>query len=107
MTQNPDVLDIELTELGAHHQRIGGLVERVRTANEAAGETIQPMAFGVFGSGLAWQCLEAQVEGIAMLGAATEAVEEHHQNVGIWLTFLGDTDLDLSALFATEVITSG
>lgn len=103
MTQDPNVLDIDLGELEAHRQRVGGLVERVRAANEAAGETIQPMAFGLFGAGLALQCLEAQLEGIGVLGAANEAIEEHHQKLGIWSTFLGDVDLDLSYLFATEV----
>lgn len=100
-------MKVDLDRLRTHRDALEDLVDRVNTADQAAGETIQPMAFGVFGSGLAWQCLESQVEGISMLSTATESAAAHHEKVGIWHREFRNTELDVASLFATEVITDG
>ncbi|MPZ86427.1 MAG: hypothetical protein GEV28_41065 [Actinophytocola sp.] len=96
--------EIDPVELGAHQQRLAGLVDRTRTAREAAVETIQPMAFGVFGAPMALKCVESQLEGASMLATAHAATEEHHRKVGSWLHDLTENELNISSLFATEVI---
>lgn len=104
---DPTVMNVDLERLRTHRDALEDLVDRVNTADQAAGETIQPMAFGLFGEGLAMLCSEAQAEGTSMLSTASESAGEHHEKVGIWLRDFTNTELDVASLFATEVITNG
>lgn len=104
---DPRVVDVNLDRLGSHRDALEDLADRVNVADQAAGETIQPMAFGLFGEGLAVLCAQAQTEGISMLSTASESAVAHHEKVDIWHREYRNTDLDLASLFATEVITNG
>lgn len=97
MTDDPVKIDSDA--LGAHQKHLADLVDRVATARDAAGTTLSADAFGVFGGGLAAECVQAQQEGADTLQVALDASTVHHQQVGAWISDLETNELDLVAMF--------
>jgi hypothetical protein len=96
---DPNVVDIDRDKLESHRGHLAGLVDRVTTARDAATTTLSSDAFGVFGSGLAAECIESQRQGADVLQVALDATEVHHEKVGAWARDLGTNELDLVAVF--------
>jgi hypothetical protein len=94
-----DDVKIDAERLVAHREHVAALIDRVATASDAAGTTLTPDAYGLFGSGLAAECVLAQQEGAAALRAALEASRVHHEQVGAWVGDLATNELDLVAMF--------
>jgi hypothetical protein len=94
-----DDVQIDGDHLVAHQKHLAGLVDRVTTAREAAGTTLSPDAYGLFGSALAAECVKAQQEGTDTLQAALTASQVHHEQVGAWIGDLATNELDLVAMF--------
>jgi hypothetical protein len=96
---DPNVVDIDRDRLETHHKHLAGLIDRVRTARDAASTTLSSDAFGVFGSELAAECIASQRQGADVLSVAFDATEVHHENLGAWHRDLGTNELDLVAMF--------
>jgi hypothetical protein len=101
MTDPNEPVEIDVAELGAHERRLGGVVDRMRAAADAAGTPVSQDAFGAFGFVLAGQCAAAAAGGSEMLGAAHEAADEHRQKVGVWARDVDATEDEVAALFST------
>jgi hypothetical protein len=96
---DPNVVKIDADEMGAHQKHLAGLTDRITIARDAARTTLSPDAFGVFGSGLAAECVQSQQEGADTLQVALDASNVHHDNVGAWRKDLATNELDLVAMF--------
>ncbi|MBB4910367.1 hypothetical protein [Actinophytocola algeriensis] len=96
---DPHVVKIDADMLGTHQKHLAALVDRVTTARDAAGTTLSSDAFGVFGGGLAAECIQSQREGADTLQVTLDASIVHHDNVGAWLRDLTTNELDLVAMF--------
>lgn len=94
-----DEMKIDGDRLAAHQKHVAALVDRVATARDAAGTTLTPDAYGLFGGGLAAECVRAQQEGAEALQAALDASRVHHEQVGAWVGDLATNELDLVAMF--------
>lgn len=94
-------VEIDVGELLAHQGRLGGVVDRVRTAHAAADAPVNRDAFGAFGFYLADKCAAAAAEGREMLGAAQDAADELRQKVGVWARDVDATEGEITALFST------
>lgn len=94
-----NVVKIDGDELVAHQKHLAGLTDRITTARDAARTTLSPDAFGVFGSGLADECVQSQQEGADTLQVALDASNVHHDNVGAWSRDLATNELDLVGMF--------
>jgi hypothetical protein len=97
MTDPNVVIDAE--EMGVHQTHLAALTDRITTARDAARTTLSPDAFGVFGGGLADDCIKSQQEGADTLQIALDAGNVHHDNVGAWKKDLATNELDLVAMF--------
>lgn len=94
-----NVVKIDADMLGTHQKHLAALVDRVTTARDAARTTLSPDAFGVFGGGLAAECVRSQQDGADTLQVALDASTVHHDNVGAWRRDLTTNELDLVAMF--------
>lgn len=94
-------VEIDVSELLAHQGRLGGVVDRIRTAHAAGGAPVNQDAFGAFGLFLAGECAAAAADGLEMLGAAHEAADELRQKVGVWARDVDATEGEITALFST------
>ncbi len=94
-----DEMRIDGDQLVAHQKHLAGLVDRVQTAAGAAATTLTTDAYGLFGSGLAAECVTAQRDGADTLRAALDASGVHHQQVGAWIGDLATNELDVVAMF--------
>jgi hypothetical protein len=100
MTNPNEPVEIDVAELGAHQRRLGGTVDRMRAASDAANVPVNQDAFGAFGLFLAGQCAAAVAGGSEMLATAHEAADEHRQKVGIWARDVDATEGEIAALFS-------
>ena len=94
-----DCVFIDTDGLRTHRGSVEELIGRVRTAHDAAGETVQPMAFGLFGAPLAVACADSQLDGIDTLATALAATEDHHRKLGAWVADVEGKELDVIELF--------
>jgi hypothetical protein len=95
---DPNV-NIDADGMAVHQSHLAALTDRIATARDAARTTLSPDAFGVFGGGLAEDCITSQQEGADTLQIALDAGKVHHDNVGAWQKDLATNELDLVAMF--------
>jgi hypothetical protein len=96
-----DDLVIDVSQLVEHQQRLGGLIDRVATAEEASRVPIDPGAFGAFGHFMGIECAGSQREGAVALGVALEEARSHYQKVGAWASDLDEHELNVIEMFNT------
>ena len=96
-----DEFEIDPAELSAHQQRLGDVVDRIRTAHDAADDPLDSQAFGAFGVFLATDCAKSQRDGTDAIAVVLEAAREHYQNVGAWVSDLDTRELDIAGMFST------
>jgi hypothetical protein len=77
-------VEINLVELAAHQKRLGGVLDHVTAASNAAYHSTNPLAFGELGTLLAEMCTDLQAECGAHLRSAVGTTTEHITKVGEW-----------------------
>jgi hypothetical protein len=96
-----DEFDIDPDELSTHRRRLGDVIDRIRTAHDAADDPLDKEAFGAFGIFLATDCAQSQRDGADAIGIVLDAANEHQQKVGAWVADLDTRELDIAGMFST------
>jgi hypothetical protein len=77
-------VEINLVELEAHQKRLGGVLDHVTAASDAAYHSTNPQAFGELGTLLAEMCTDLQAECGDHIRSAAATTTEHITKVGEW-----------------------
>lgn len=96
-----DQVEIDVTELSAHGQRLDGVADRVRVAHDAARVPMPKDAFGAFGVFLARECDRAAADGLDTLADAHAAAVAHRTNVGDWARDVDTRESEIMTWFST------